>query len=107
MSLETIKARVQRITKADEKTQEVIEELIINQMDALEVKLGTDVPKQLEFVVVETSIARYNRLGSEGLKSEGIDVISQSFIEDVFEPYLTAITDYKRTIAKSSKLRMV
>lgn len=107
MSLETIKARVQRITKADEKTQEVIEELIINQMDALEVKLGTDVPKQLEFVVVETSIARYNRLGSEGLKSEGIDVISQSFIEDVFEPYLTAITDYKRTIAKQSKLRMV
>lgn len=107
MSLETIKARVQKITKADEKTQEVIEELIINQMDALEVKLGTDIPKTLEFIVVETSIARYNRLGSEGLKSEGIDVISQSFIEDVFEPYVSAISDYKKTTYKPSKIRMV
>ena len=106
MSLETIKARVQKITQSDEKTQEIIEELILIQMESLEVKLGTDVPINLEYIVVETSIARYNRLGSEGLKSEGIDVISQSFIEDIFEPYESDIADFKRT-SKPSRLRMV
>lgn len=101
---------MQKITKADEDTQEIIEELIANLMDALMIKLGGEIPLQLEYIIVETAIIRYNRLGSEGLKSEGIDVISQTFIEDVFAPYLSDISAYKATVivdGSKSKLRMI
>lgn len=109
MSLSTIENRVKTILKVDEQAFKVVSELILNQMEALEVKLGTPVPAELDFIVVETSIARYNRLGSEGLKSEGIDVISQTFIEDVFQPYLSDIALFKKanTTVMPSKLRML
>lgn len=82
---------------------------IINiQTNALLTKINEPLlPPQLEFIVIETSIVRFNRLGSEGLKSENIDVISQTFIEDVFEPYLSYISNYKSSLKSPSKLRMM
>lgn len=104
MTLATAKARVQRITNAKEDKLIVLEEIIKLQSDALISKLGLDsVPNELEYIVVETSIARYNRLGSEGLKSEHIDVISQTFVEDLFAPYAETIASYKGTKSNRAK----
>ncbi|MGL5712244.1 MAG: phage head-tail connector protein [Paraclostridium sp.] len=57
--------------------------------------LGVDtVPTELEFVLIECTIVRYNRIGSEGLTSEGIDGYSSSFIEDILSPYHQYLDDY-------------
>ena len=42
----------------------------------------TELPKELEFVLVELSIQRYNRIGSEGISSESIDGKSISYEAD-------------------------
>ena len=55
-----------------------------------------EMPMELEYIVIETSIARFNRLGSEGLASEGIDVIRQTFTEDIFSPYEKDIREFKK-----------
>ena len=52
-----------------------------------------ELPKELEFILVELSIQRYNRIGSEGISSESVDGKSVSY-EDDFENYKTYLDDY-------------
>ncbi|MEB6213522.1 hypothetical protein MXL49_16700 [Enterococcus casseliflavus] len=108
MSKETVLSRVQRLLNVEPEKLAQLEEIIEIQYDALLAKLvptslPSIVPSSLEFIVVETSIARYNRLGSEGLASEGVDVISQSFIEDLFEPYMTDISRFNSNMSNPKK----
>ena len=103
-----ILTRVKAILGIENK-DDLLSYLIENQIQALLVILGEEVlPESLTYIVVETTIARYNRLGSEGLKSEGIDVISQSFIEDLLSPYQSQLNAYSKTKNKNvSKIRML
>ena len=50
-------------------------------------------PKELEFVLVELAIQRFNKIGSEGIASESVDGKSISY-EDDFEKYKTYLDDY-------------
>lgn len=45
------------------------------------------IPNELEYIVIELVLARYNRLGSEGITSESVDGISYVYNSDVIEPY--------------------
>lgn len=103
-----ILTRVKTILGVQDK-DELLMGLIQNQMEALMLLVGENiVPDALAYIVVETVIARYNRLGSEGLKSETIDVIGQTFIEDLFASYQGTIDSYKKASSKiTSKLRML
>lgn len=103
-----ILTRVKAILGVQDKDA-LLQVLIQNQTEALLAVIGEEVlPESLMYIVVETTIARYNRLGSEGLKSEGIDVISQSFIENLLEPYQTQISGYLSAKNKTtSRLRML
>ena len=58
-----------------------------------------ELPLELEFVLVELTIQRYNRIGSEGIVSESVDGKSVSY-EDVFENYKPYLDDY---ISRSGK----
>lgn len=100
--------RVKTILGVEDKDV-LLQVLIQNQIEAIQLLIKEDVvPDSLAYIVVETTIARYNRLGSEGLKSEGIDVISQSFIENLLEPYQTQISGYLSAKNKTtSRLRML
>ena len=53
----------------------------------------TELPNELEFVLVELAIKRYNRIGSEGIASESVDGKSVSY-EDDFESYKHYLDDY-------------
>lgn len=76
----------------------LIESLVFNIQDAVNLYCGTlSVPEQLRFVVIEATVSRYNRLGAEGFKSENIDIISQTYIEDVLEPYKKYMDSYKNS----------
>lgn len=52
-----------------------------------------ELPKELEFILIELAIKRFNRIGSEGILSESIDGKSVSY-EDDFESYKTYLNDY-------------
>ena len=53
-----------------------------------------ELPKQLEFVLVELSIKRFNRIGSEGFTSETVDGKTMSYEESEFEGYKKYLDDY-------------
>lgn len=55
--------------------------------------LGKDTPLNLQFIIVEISVMRYNRLGAEGMKSELVEGHRTDFHEpkDDFQPYLSII----------------
>lgn len=56
-------------------------------------RLGVDaVPTELEYIVVEVSIVRFNRIGSERLQSHNVEGESMTWnSEDDFKPYLAEI----------------
>lgn len=63
------------------------------------------VPVELEYIIIEASVARYNRIGSEGLKSESVDGRTQSY-EDDLAPYEATLDDYVSN-KKGSGLRFI
>lgn len=56
-----------------------------------------DIPLELEFVIEEIAIRRYNRVGSEGMKSELVEGHRVDFYElaDDWVPYEQLIDDHK------------
>ena len=55
----------------------------------------TEIPLSLEYVVDEATIRRFNRIGSEGMKSESVEGHSVTYdMSDVLVPYESAINDY-------------
>ena len=89
MLLNRIKTLLQ-IQDNDELIYEIVEitkEKILNYINEKEL------PKELEFILVELSIERYNRIGSEGIASESVDGKNVSY-EDNFESFKQYLDDY-------------
>lgn len=53
-----------------------------------------DLPPRLEPIVIEVSIIRYNRIGSEGVGSHSVEGESMTFGDKDFEPYMDEIQTY-------------
>ena len=66
----------------------------------------TKMPKELEFILVELAIQRFNRIGSEGIASENIDGKSVSY-EDDFEKYKPYLDDYIQRSGTSKGFRLL
>ena len=62
----------------------------------LKVLLGgvEEVPESLQYIVTEVAVIRFNRIGSEGLSSHGVEGESLSFTDDDFAGYKTEIQAY-------------
>ena len=78
------------VSENDALVSEIIEltkEKILNYINK------TELPNELEFVLIELSIQRYNRIGSEGIVSESVDGKSVSY-EDDFETYKHYLDEY-------------
>ena len=55
----------------------------------------TEIPLELEYIVEEATIRRFNRIGSEGMKSESVEGHSVTYLdEDELAPYESAIVAY-------------
>jgi hypothetical protein len=52
---------------------------------------GIEPPEEMEHIIVELSVARFNRIGSEGLSSHTVEGESLSFTENDFTPFLSEI----------------
>ena len=89
MLLNRIKTLLQ-INDNDDLIYEIVEitkEKILNYINEKEL------PKELEFVLVELAIERFNKIGSEGIASESIDGKNVSY-DDSFENYKVYLDDY-------------
>lgn len=52
---------------------------------------GIEPPEELDHIIVELSVARFNRIGSEGLSSHSVEGESLSFTENEFAPFSAEI----------------
>lgn len=79
-----------------EESQDNLLNIIIDSINArLKILLGVDIiPKELEYIVVDVAIARFNRIGSEGAASHSIEGESINFESD-FEAYMPEINAYR------------
>ena len=55
---------------------------------------GTDVPEELEYIVIAVSVIRFNRIGSEGMTDQMIEGETLRFSDDDFAPYIDEINGY-------------
>lgn len=78
------------LTDCDEQTTARLEQIIEIISSRLCILLNTSVvPAELEYIVVEVAIARYNRIGSEGVHQHTVQGESMNWnTEDDFAPYL-------------------
>ena len=77
----------------------ITESKILNYINA------SEMPKELEFVLIELAIQRFNRIGSEGIASESIDGKSVSYDDD-FTGYKHYLDDYisRNSVRKGYRL---
>jgi hypothetical protein len=87
-------------TDLDEKLK-----LILRQTSQrLEVKLGGIAPPpELEYIILEVSIIRFNRIGSEGLSGHTVEGENQTFRDSDFEGYTDEIQDWLSSQKTTSK----
>ena len=62
-----------------------------------------EVPLQLEFILINAVIDLYNRLGSEGYKSENVEGVSITYINECLEPYTEYIKEYLSNTRSQNK----
>lgn len=93
---------------ADDSSRDELLTLIINLATArLKLLLGgIEPPDELEHIIIEVSVARFNRIGSEGLSSHSVEGESLSFTNDDFEGFSGEIQAYLDGQKDSSRGRV-
>lgn len=76
--------------------------------DRLRVLLGgvEEVPPELEYIVYELSIIRFNRIGSEGMSSHSVEGESISYSDDDFLRFQADIDAYLDSVSESKRGRV-
>lgn len=104
-NLENIKT-VLNIESADDDA--LLEILMANAMNTIMVYLGVDVdkfPAQLNFIAEELTIARYRKIGAEGISTEKIDEISTTYSINDLNRYKDVLKAYKDNNLGGKKLK--
>ena len=94
----------------DDSKDNILTILCTNAMQTLCVYLGiTSLPRELNFVAEQLVITRYNRLGSEGIQTEKIDVLSTTYVynNDELTPFYAILEKYKENNQKSKRLKLL
>lgn len=83
----------------DDKRDSILELIIKNTTSALSFKLGlkadTNVPSELDFILLEVAVKRYNRLANEGMSSYSQEGQSITFSTNDFDEFANDIANWK------------
>ena len=80
------------IVEPTEAMEDKIEAIMEMTEQRLALMLGqTTIPEELSFIVVEVTISRFNRLGSEGTSSHSVSNETLTWNDSDFKPYLDDI----------------
>lgn len=94
--LKTLKQMIGLQEEKDDTLDEKLMWIIESARLRLKVLLGgIDPLTDLDYIVIEVAIARYNRIGSEGLLSHSVEGESQNFLNSDFDAYAADIQAYK------------
>jgi hypothetical protein len=55
---------------------------------------GIDPPEELDYIVIEVAIKRFNRIGSEGLKNHSVEGESLTFDDNDFDEFADDMQDF-------------
>lgn len=102
--------RIKRIlglpTTADENTDFLLDYFLEMYKNAILIEIDElEIPLSLEFILIEVVCARWNKRGQEGLKQESIDVVSQTFHDELLDPYRVYFRKYKENKTESNRVR--
>lgn len=64
---------------------------------------GIEPPESMEDIIIEVSIVRFNRIGSEGLSSHSVEGESLSFSDDDFAAYTEDIQAFLDSQKESTR----
>ena len=78
--LERLKARLDDVEVPDVKLQAIVEDVTL---EVLADTNQSELNAQLESAVISLSVIAVNRIGTEGLASEGYSGVSTSYLDDV------------------------
>ena len=85
--------------------------LIINNTTArLKLLLGgIEPPEEMNHIILDVSVARFNKIGSEGMTSHSVEGESTSYGSNDFEPYMGEIQAYldMQKESKRGKVRFI
>lgn len=70
---------------------------------------GLEPPAELEYIVIDVAAARFNRLGSEGLKGHTVEGETMNFVDNDFDGFKDDIQAYldRQKEAKRGKVRFL
>ena len=92
--LERLKARLDEVEVPDNKLQEIIDDVT---QEVLADTNQSELNLQLSSAVVSLSVIAVNRLGTEGVASEGYSGVSTSYLDDV-PPRVASILNANRRL---------
>ncbi|MBS4463503.1 phage head-tail connector protein [Lactococcus garvieae] len=93
MAIKQIKTLLGISDNTQDELLETIESLVTSQLSVLIDR--PEIPPELDFVITEVSIIRYNRRKNEGMTSYSQDGESISYADNDFKGYLDIISKYK------------
>lgn len=99
---------VKKLLGLDDSSNEILNLIIELTSKRLCTLIGdSDVPYDLQYIVTEVSVVRFNRIGSEGLSSHTIEGETQSWSDDDFVLYQNEIDAWKAANTKAGKVRFI
>ena len=92
------------IAADDTDLNEKLKLIIANTTARLRLLLGgIDVPEEMDHIVLEVAIVRFNRIGAEGMASHSVEGESSNYTDDDFKPYAGEIQAYLDTQKTSAR----
>lgn len=80
----------------DDSQDEILTILLTNAVSTVNVYLGVQqLPQELNFVAEQLAVIKFNKLGSEGIQTEKIDVLSTTYQADELASFKTVLDSYK------------
>ena len=108
--LEDLKRMLGLTNQEDDELDEKLNWILDTTRDRLKVLLGgIDPGNDLDYIITEVSIVRYNRIGSEGFQSHSVEGESLAFSDDDFAGYREDIQIWlnNQKDAKRGRLRFL
>ena len=90
--------RIKTLLGIEDSLQDAVLTVIMENVSShLKALLGKEIPTELNYIVEEITVRRFNRLGTEGMKSEEVEGHSVTFydLKDEFVPYEDVIDAHK------------
>ena len=101
-----MRERIKTLLGIEDTLQDDVLDIIIENVSKhLKAMIGKEIPEELNFIVEEITIRRFNRLGTEGMKSESVEGHSITFydLKDEFVPYADIIASHKEPPEKPGR----